>query len=290
MSSTANMIRPDAQRVHRRVFRHGPDRRRRVELVQLDPHVAVRGPQRGDGGSDAVEPDEAVDRLALDGRLALELQTKVDEERLDSFEVVDNEEDVVHPQDRHAPSLGLEDGAAGRAVRCADDVPAFACSSNSPRGASAGSRSRRTGRVSNGAPRPRTRRSRSSSGTCRDTSRSRRAPRLGSELATQTDPEIIGRYHGDGSTDFWGISFAPSPLDREPFDAPTFDRQARLLRAAWAEFDETAARVSAELRPGVRGGGRSRDRIIQHVLAKEGGDFSKRVRRAGRVRRPADAG
>jgi hypothetical protein len=101
--------------------------------------------------------------------------------------------------------------------------------------------------------------------------------RLGSELAAQTDPDIIGRYPGVGSTDFWGISFAPSPLDREPFDAPTFERQARLLRAAWAEFDETAVRVSAELRPGVRGGGRSRDRIIQHVLGQEGGDFSRRV-------------
>jgi len=101
--------------------------------------------------------------------------------------------------------------------------------------------------------------------------------RLGSELAAQTDVEIIGRYPGVGSTDFWGISFAPSPLDREPYDALTFDRQARLLRSAWAEFDETAARVSAELRPGVRGGGRSRDRIIQHVLGQEGGDFSKRV-------------
>jgi hypothetical protein len=102
--------------------------------------------------------------------------------------------------------------------------------------------------------------------------------RLGSELASQTDAEIIGRYPGVGSTDFWGISFAPSPLDREPFDPPTFDRQARLLRGAWAEFDETAARVSAELRPGVRGGGRSRDQIVRHVLATEGGEFSKRVK------------
>jgi len=90
--------------------------------------------------------------------------------------------------------------------------------------------------------------------------------RLGSELATQTHPDIIGRYLGVGSTDFWGISFAPSPLDRELFDAP------------WAEFDETAARVSAELRPGVRGGGRSRDKLVRHVMATEGGDFSKRVK------------
>jgi hypothetical protein len=101
--------------------------------------------------------------------------------------------------------------------------------------------------------------------------------RLGSQLTTQTKIDIIGRYPGTGSTDFWGISFAPSPLDRQPFDAPTFDRQVRLLRAAWAEFDETAGRVSAELRPGVRGGGRSRDKIIHHVLANEGEEFSRRV-------------
>jgi hypothetical protein len=101
---------------------------------------------------------------------------------------------------------------------------------------------------------------------------------LHAELASQTEPEIIGRYTGVGSTDFWGISFAPSPLDRGPFDAAVFDRQVGLLRGAWAEFDETAAGVSAELRPGVRGGGRSRDRIVRHVLATEGLDFSKRVK------------
>src|SRR6476660_9291035 len=101
--------------------------------------------------------------------------------------------------------------------------------------------------------------------------------RLGSELEAQTDVEVIGRYPGVGSTDFWGISFAPSPLDREPYDAPTFDRNARLLRAAWAEFDDTAERVSAELRPGPRGGGRARQRIVEHVLNVEGQDFAKRV-------------
>lgn len=102
--------------------------------------------------------------------------------------------------------------------------------------------------------------------------------RLGSELSSQTPLRIIGRYPGTGSTDFWGISFAPSPLDRKPFDAPTFNRQVRLLRVAWAEFDETAARVSADLRPGVRGGGRSRDQIVRHVLAQEGDDFASRVK------------
>jgi hypothetical protein len=104
-----------------------------------------------------------------------------------------------------------------------------------------------------------------------------RRARLGSELTTQPSLEVIGRYPGVGSTDFWGISFAPSPLDREPFDASTFDRQVRLLRAAWAEFDATAASVSADLRLGPRGGGRTRDGIIRHVLVVEGEDFSRRV-------------
>src|SRR5918995_2092924 len=103
----------DAQRVHRRVFWLGPDRRRRVELVQLEPPVAVRGPHHGDVASDAVEPDDAVDPPSLDGRLALKLQTKFDKERDRSLEVVDNEEDVVHPQNRHVPESR---------VRCAMSV------------------------------------------------------------------------------------------------------------------------------------------------------------------------
>ena len=32
------------------------------------------------------------------------------------------------------------------------------------------------------------------------------------------------------------------------------------------------------MRPGVRGGGRSRDLIVRHVLANEGKDFAKRVK------------
>ncbi len=102
--------------------------------------------------------------------------------------------------------------------------------------------------------------------------------RLGSELASQTDLHVIARYRGVGSTDFWGISFAPSPLDREPFNGRLFERNVRLLRAAWAEFDDTAARVSVDLRPGVRGGGRSRDQLVRHVMATEGDIFSKRVK------------
>src|SRR5438132_2813563 len=64
-----------AQRVRRRAFRLGSDRRRRVELRQLNPAVAVRGPHHGDVGTDVVEPDDAVHPTALDRRLAFQLQT-----------------------------------------------------------------------------------------------------------------------------------------------------------------------------------------------------------------------
>jgi hypothetical protein len=102
--------------------------------------------------------------------------------------------------------------------------------------------------------------------------------RLGSELAAQTELEVVERYRGVGSTDFWGISFAPSSLDRLPYDEAVFERSARLLGGAWAEFDDVFDRVSAELRPGPRGGGRDRDRIRRHVLYQEGMDFAKRVK------------
>jgi hypothetical protein len=101
---------------------------------------------------------------------------------------------------------------------------------------------------------------------------------LGQDVAAATDLVVIDRYTGTGSTDFWGISFAPSPLDRGPMDVATFGRQVTLLRAAWAEFDAMAGRVSTELRLGPRGGGRHRDRIIRHVLNVEGQDFAARVK------------
>jgi hypothetical protein len=78
-----------------------------VELVQLNPPVAVRGPHRCDVASDAVEPDEAVNRRSLDRRLAFQFQAKRDEERDRSLEVVDNDQNVVHSQHAHLPSMGV---------------------------------------------------------------------------------------------------------------------------------------------------------------------------------------
>ena len=89
--------------------------------------------------------------------------------------------------------------------------------------------------------------------------------------------EIVEDRVGPGSTDFWGISFAPSSTEHGPMTDAELDRTITLLRACWTFFDGVAARVSPELRKGPRGGGRDRDRIIRHVIRNESEDFAKKV-------------
>ena len=98
MSSTANIMRRMPS-----VFAGTFGSRRRVELRQLEPPVAVRSPHHCDVDSDIVEADNAVHPTSLDCRLALQLQTEFKEERKSSLQVVDNDADVVHPLDRHTP-------------------------------------------------------------------------------------------------------------------------------------------------------------------------------------------
>ncbi len=82
---------------------------------------------------------------------------------------------------------------------------------------------------------------------------------------------------GTGSTDFWGISFSPSSTEQGPMSEAELERGITILRACWSFFDSVGARVSAEMRRGPRGGGRSRDEIIRHVMRVESLDFAKQV-------------
>jgi hypothetical protein len=82
---------------------------------------------------------------------------------------------------------------------------------------------------------------------------------------------------GVGSTDFWGISFAPSSFEQKPMGDDEIDRKIALLEASWRYFDDVAARVSAEMQKGPRGGGRDRDEIVRHALGWERVDLAKRV-------------
>ena len=50
-----------------------------------------------------------------------------------------------------------------------------------------------------------------------------------------------------------------------------------MLQACWDHFNETAKRVSGELRPGPRGGGRPRDLIMEHVRDSERHNWWRKV-------------
>lgn len=89
--------------------------------------------------------------------------------------------------------------------------------------------------------------------------------------------EIVERVPGSSSTDFWGVAHVPSQVERQVLASADLERRLDLLKACWAYFDGAAARASGELRPGARGGGRSRDGIVRHVYGTEPSQFSRKV-------------
>jgi hypothetical protein len=99
---------------------------------------------------------------------------------------------------------------------------------------------------------------------------------LEAEFPAVASADVVERYPGVGSTDFWGISFAFSTFDRQPMSDEELDRELTLLRATWAFFDEVRSRVSAELEKGPRGGGKDRDQIVRHTVHSEQ-DMAKKV-------------
>ena len=100
---------------------------------------------------------------------------------------------------------------------------------------------------------------------------------MAATFARSRDLEVVERLPGSSSTDFWGIAHVPSQIEREVLSEADLDRRLDLLRACWAYFDDVGARVPAELRPQPRGGGRSRDTIIRHVIVNEPEQFSRKV-------------
>ena len=118
---------------------------------------------------------------------------------------------------------------------------------------------------------------------------------MGKAFAKERDVDVVERVPGSSSTDFWGIAHVPSQIEREVLSAADLERRLDLLRATWAYFDDVAARVSAELRPGARSAGRSRDQIIRHVVLQRArpvlaqGRGPDAARRRGHPGRPGDA-
>ncbi|MDP8936856.1 MAG: hypothetical protein M3O23_03870 [Actinomycetota bacterium] len=80
--------------------------------------------------------------------------------------------------------------------------------------------------------------------------------------------EVVERLPGSATTDF-GAPDAKAAADLTPLTKPRAERMAALLEASWTVFDRVVAATPAELRKGPRGGGRDRDKMVDHVLGAE---------------------
>lgn len=82
--------------------------------------------------------------------------------------------------------------------------------------------------------------------------------------------EVVERLRGDATTEF-GAPGAQAKLESKPITRPELDRMCALAEACWATLDGVVKSAPAELRKGPRGGGRDRDKIVEHVLGAESG-------------------
>jgi hypothetical protein len=103
---------------------------------------------------------------------------------------------------------------------------------------------------------------------------SRYAAAIGSDAGFEpptsvADLEVVERLDGGGGTDF-GVPSEHATTDHDAVDEAELGRLRELLSASWTAFDAAAGRaVGHELRKGPRGGGRDRDKIVDHVLEAE---------------------
>lgn len=79
---------------------------------------------------------------------------------------------------------------------------------------------------------------------------------------------VVEEFAGNATTEF-GVPAVVAGGDTEPWGGVEAERAVALLRASWHRLDEVAAGSPAELRKGPRGGGRDRDKMLEHVLGAE---------------------
>jgi hypothetical protein len=92
---------------------------------------------------------------------------------------------------------------------------------------------------------------------------------------------VVERLRGTATTDF-GAPDVPTSADAEPIDATEHERLEKILKASWRAFDRaTEAAVGRALRKGPRGGGRSLEKIVEHVIGAEGDGYLRSI--GGRV-------
>lgn len=85
---------------------------------------------------------------------------------------------------------------------------------------------------------------------------------------------VAERLKGNATTDFGAPDLAPAS-DTQPLNDKELRRLQAILQACWRAFDATVKKARGKtLRLGPRGGGRTLDGVVQHVLGSELGYLS----------------
>jgi hypothetical protein len=100
---------------------------------------------------------------------------------------------------------------------------------------------------------------------------------FGEEFGAIDEFVVVEELEGIGMTDYYGVSGRPASSELEPMSDAECERKIALLEASWSFFDDTVARVSADLRKGPRGGGWDKERIIRHVNGAEIDELAPKV-------------
>ena len=80
---------------------------------------------------------------------------------------------------------------------------------------------------------------------------------------------VVERLKGNATTDFGAPDKAPAG-DAKPLDDAELRRLQSILKACWRAFDKTVEKAKGKpLRKGPRGGGRTVNGIVEHVLGSE---------------------
>jgi hypothetical protein len=80
--------------------------------------------------------------------------------------------------------------------------------------------------------------------------------------------DVVGTLKGNATTDF-GAPDARGPWDESELTVNELDRQLLVLQDCWNYFDAVVDSAPSSLRRGPRGGGRDRDKIVDHVREAE---------------------
>ena len=82
--------------------------------------------------------------------------------------------------------------------------------------------------------------------------------------------DVVDRLPGEMTTEF-GVPSHIHQVERDSVEKSEIEHQLAVLKASWKHFDDVRKTVTAELRKGPRGGGRDRDRIVDHVIQSDRG-------------------